>query len=142
MNAAEGCDSCTQNTFGGVGGNPHGPEEAAGEWRDAGVEVVDLRREVGEVKLTLKDIQSDKAEGVVMDLAVYTDIFALHEAHVGIEEQAIGPGALDLGRADEAIEVGDCRGFLAAWIEDVERRSRGDSLGYGLRRDERPIGKG
>lgn len=75
---------------------------------------MDLRREGIEVKLTYKDIQSDKAECVVMDLPIYANIRALHEPHVRIEEQTIRSRALDLGGGDEAIKVGDGRWFLTA----------------------------
>ena len=65
-----------------------------------------LRREVVKVKLTFIDVESDKAEGTLVDAAIHADIGALHEAHVNIEEQTARSGALDLGSANEAIEVG------------------------------------
>src|SRR6478672_12559562 len=58
----------------GVRRDVNGPEQAIGEWEDPGVEVVNLRREGVEVKLTYKDIQSDKAECVVMDLPIHANI--------------------------------------------------------------------
>src|SRR2546421_6185701 len=103
MRDAERCRSFAQMNPDGVGRDPHCPKQAVGERGDTRVEVVDLRGELGEVKLTFEDIQSDKAEGTVMDLPVYSNVFALHEAHVSIEEQAVRPSALDLGGANEAI---------------------------------------
>ena len=50
-----------------------------------------------------------------MDGPVLTDIHALHETHVGVEQKSLGrfigigrgAGSLHVGNADEAIEVGD-----------------------------------
>lgn len=104
---AHRCRSRSQVDLHGAGWDAHGPEQAIGIGEDTGVEVVDLGCEIREVKLTFKDIQSDEAEGIVVDFAIYPNICALHEAHVYIEEQAARPGTLNLGRADEAVEVGD-----------------------------------
>lgn len=98
----------------GVRRDAHGPEQAIGEWEDPGVEVVDLRREGVEVKLTYKDIQSDKAERVVVDLPIDANIRTLHEPHVRIEEQTARSRTLDFGSGDEAVKVGDGRRFLTA----------------------------
>ena len=98
----------------GVRRDAHSPEQAIGVGEDPGVEIVDLRREGIEVKLTYKDIQSDKAEGVVMDLPIDANVRALHEPHVRVEEQTVGSCALDFGGGDEAIEVGDGRRLLTA----------------------------
>ncbi len=106
--------SLAQMDFNGVRWDAHGPKQAIGVREDPGVEIVDLRREGIEVKLTYKDIQSDKAEGVVMHLPIDADIRALHEPHVRIEEQTIGSGTLDFGGGDEAVEVVDRRRFLTA----------------------------
>lgn len=106
--------SLAQMDFNGIRRDAYGPEQAIGVGEDPGVEVVDLRREGIEVKLTYIDIQSDKAEGVVMDLAIYANIRALHEPHVCVEEQTAGSCSLDLGGGDEAVEVGDGRRLLAA----------------------------
>lgn len=98
----------------GIRRDVDGPEQAIGEWEDPGVEVVDLRREGIEVKLTYKDIQSDKAERVVVDLPIHANVCTLHEPHVGIEEQPTRSCTLDFGGGDEAVKVGDGRWFLAA----------------------------
>src|SRR5579859_4178069 len=90
-------------------GDAECPEQAAGIWHDARVEVMDLRREGVEVKLTSVEIQSDKAEGALVYSAVYADIDALHKAHVDIEQQTSGSCALNLGGADEPVEIGDAR---------------------------------
>ena len=98
----------------GIRRDAYSPEQAIGVREDPEVEIVNLRREGIEVKLTYKDIQSDKAERVVMDLAIYANIRALHEPHVRIEEQTAGSRALDLGGGDETVEVGDSRRLLTA----------------------------
>ena len=112
--ALEGRGSLAQMDFNGVRRDAHSPEQAIGVGEDPGVEIVDLRREGIEVKLTYKDIQSDKAEGVVMDLAIYANIRALHEPHVRIEEQTTRSRTLDFGGGDEAVEVVDRRRFLTS----------------------------
>lgn len=99
-----------------------GPEYAIGKGEDPRVEVVNLGREVGEVKLTSIDIQSDKAERIMVDSAIHPDIGALHEAHVDIEEQAVRAGSLELCSADESVEIGDGGGLLPARIEHMEGR--------------------
>jgi hypothetical protein len=71
--------------------------------------IAELGREVREVKLTCEDIQSGETEGIVVDVAIHPHICALHETHVYGEEHAARPSILNLGRADEAVEVGDCR---------------------------------
>ena len=114
----------------GVRRDVNGPEQAIGEWEDPGVEVVNLRREGVEVKLTYKDIQSDKAECVVMDLPIHANIRPLHEPHVRIEEQPTRSRTLDFGGGDEAVKVGDGRRFLAARREDVKWGSGENRLRY------------
>lgn len=114
----------------GVRRDAHGPEQAIRVREDPGVEIVDLRREGIEVKLTYKDIQSDKAECVVMDLAIDANIRALHEPHVRVEEQTAGSCTLDFGGGDETVEVGDGRRLFAVRWEDVKWGSREDRLGY------------
>jgi len=99
--------SFAQMDSNGVRWDAHGPEQAIGEWEDPGVEVVDLRGEGIEVKLTYKDVQSDKAERVVMDLPIDANVRALHEPHVRVEEQTTRPCALDFGGGDETVEVGN-----------------------------------
>jgi hypothetical protein len=69
----------------GVRRDPQCPKQTGGIREDAGVEVMDLCREVGEVKLTLVDIQSDKSECIPLDLTIHPDICSLHEAHVDVE---------------------------------------------------------
>jgi hypothetical protein len=98
----------------GIRRDAHSPEQAIGVREDPGVEIVDLRREGIEVKLTYKDIQSDKAEGVVMDLPIDANIRALHEPHVRVEKQTARSCTLDFGGGDETVEVGDGRRLLAA----------------------------
>ena len=112
--ALEGRGSLAQMDFNGVRRDAHSPEQAIGVGEDPGVEIVDLRREGIEVKLTYKDVQSDKAERVVMDLPIDANVRALHEPHVRVEEQTTRSCALDFGGGDEAIEVGDGRRLLTA----------------------------
>lgn len=110
-------------------GDAYCPEQAAGKWGDTRIEVVKLRCEVGEVKLTSVQIQSDKAEGALVYSAVYANIDALHEAHVDIEQQTSGSSALNLGGADEPVEIGDARRLLAGWRQYVELRAWNQHLG-------------
>lgn len=62
-----------------------GPEEAAREGVNAGVEVVNLFS----TNCGLKHIQSDKPERAVLDAAIHCDVRALHESHVRVEDQVI-----------------------------------------------------
>jgi hypothetical protein len=100
-------------------GDTHGPEQPGGVGVDAKVEVVFLGREVREVILTSVEVQSDKAKGAVVVLPIHTDVLTVHEAHVGVEEEAAGPwpGAgprpLYVGHADEAVEIGDSGRLLS-----------------------------
>lgn len=119
---AQGCCACVQIDVDGVGRDPHGPEQPGGIGVDAGVEVVNLCREVGKVKLTFVEIQSDKTKGAVVDATVHADIRALHEPHIHIEQQVVCPVTLDLGGAYEAVEVINRRRLFTAGRKDVERR--------------------
>jgi hypothetical protein len=69
----------------GVVRNARYPEEPA--FRNSRVVVVALM--VG-VNLTFIKVQSDEAERTVVALAVFADVNALHEAHVGLEEKLRG----------------------------------------------------
>lgn len=53
---AHRCRSRSQVDLHGAGWDAHGPKQAIGIGEDTGVEVVDLGREIREVKLTFKDI--------------------------------------------------------------------------------------
>ena len=94
-------------------GDSHRPEQPVGVGVDAEIEVVFLRREVGEVKLTSVEVQSDKAKGALVVLSIHTDILTAHEAHISVEEEGAGPRpgpcprSLHLGHADEAVEICD-----------------------------------
>src|SRR5262245_64503262 len=83
--------------------------------RDPGIEVVYLSGEGSEVELTSIHIESDEAERSVVHALVLTDVHALHEAHVGVEQQRLGAAvrirsrtrALYLRDPNEAVEVTD-----------------------------------
>jgi hypothetical protein len=71
-----------------------------------------------EVNLTVVQVESDEAKGAVLPATVCADVFALHEAHVGLEEQVhflagvrvpADAGAEDPHIADVAVEIGDLR---------------------------------
>ena len=84
---------------------------------DSGVEVVDLRREVYEVILTSVEVKSHESEGAFVNRSVSTYVHAVHEAHVGVEEQRFS-GAIGIGRSTGALDVGHA--YIA--IEIVDRR--------------------
>src|SRR5260370_15449393 len=93
------------------------PEQSARIGVDSGVEVVDLRREVYEVILTSVEVESHESEGAFVNRSVGTYVHTVHEAHISVKEQrfsgSIGigclTGALDVGHAYKAIEIGDRR---------------------------------
>lgn len=86
---AQGCCACAQIDMDGVGGDPHGPEQASGIGVDARIEVVNLCREVGKVKLTFEEVQSDEAEDALVNVTIHADIRALHEPHIRVEQQVV-----------------------------------------------------
>lgn len=122
----------------GVWGDRYGPEQPVGVGEDARVEIVDLRREVLKVELTFVDVQSDKAECALVNQPIDADIDALHEAHIHVEEQparAIArSSSLDLGGADEAVEVVNGRRLFAIRRKHMERRSGEKGFWNGLGR--------
>ena len=60
------------------------PKQAIGVRVDSRVEVVNLSRKIGEVKLTSIEVKSDEPERPFVHLSIFADVFALHETHVGI----------------------------------------------------------
>src|SRR5207248_1361492 len=106
----------------------HGPEHVLGG--EARVEVMGLSREVDKVKLTLKGVHSDLGKGAVVESSIHSSVDPLHEAEVRIEEErrcgtrrgvCRRPGALDLGDADEAVEIGDLVRLVAERWRSVGR---------------------
>jgi len=91
------------------------PEQAARIGSDAWVKVVNLGGEVFEVEPTSVEIQSNESERSPVDSAILADVDALHEAHIGIEEQRLdtavgmpgGPLSPYVCDADKAFEIGD-----------------------------------
>ena len=91
---------------------------------------MDLVREVRS-RRPREEIQSDESEGAVPAVAPLVDEGALHEAHVGVEDQRRRLAGRqvpsrsrtpNVGQPDQALEVGDGRGFVAgAREEQVER---------------------
>ena len=77
----------------------------------AGVEIMNLGREVSKVKLTLKDVESDLRESSSVQVAVHSQVDSLHEAHVRAPQKAVAvvvrACACDLGVTDEPVEIGD-----------------------------------
>src|ERR1700687_1920257 len=94
-----------------------GPEQAIR--RDASVKVMSLITEIHKVgsRRPLIKIDSYKYERSVVVLPVFTDVLAVHEAHVRIEHAGrrrrwpAGPGPLDRRDSDGPIEVGNGRRF-------------------------------
>jgi hypothetical protein len=64
---------------------------------DPGVEVMHLGGEVCEVKLTSVEVKSNESERPVVHGAIPADVDALHEAHVGVEEECLGAAVGMLG---------------------------------------------
>jgi hypothetical protein len=112
---------------------------------------------VVEVKLTVVKVQSDEAEGVLMDSPVLTHVLPGHEATVGLDEKLLrlaGVGVNPESRAPDpanthmAVEIGDRGRFVGAdggEMVDKERFVPDDDglpTGNGPRRDvvagERP----
>jgi len=71
-----------------------------------------------EVNLTFIEVHSDEGKRAVMPPAVFADVDALHEAHVGLEEHVrrftcvgvdAGPRSEDTAIAAVAVEIGDLR---------------------------------
>jgi hypothetical protein len=91
------------------------PEQATRIGMDPWVEVVNLGGEVCEVKLTSVEVQSDETERPPVNGAILADIDALHEAHIGVEQERLyaairipgGPGSPYVRDADKALEIGD-----------------------------------
>ncbi len=91
------------------------PEQATRIGMDPRVEVVNLGGEVCEVKLTSVEVQSDETERPPVNGAILADIDALHETHIGVEQQRLyaairmpgGPSSPHVCDADKALEIGD-----------------------------------
>ena len=103
------------------------PEQAVWERVDAWIDVVDLVRERIFVGDPDEDIDSNKAQGTLMDAAIRPHEVAVHEAHIGVKRQAarvVGPDGRsdDVGDGDHATKVGNQRrlGFQS-WQLNVER---------------------
>jgi hypothetical protein len=101
---------------------------------------MDLSRAVDKVELTLKDVESDEADGALVELAVHPLVHALHEAYVRIPEERIAgpiaPGTLIAGDADETVEVGDLGRLVAgSWAGRSQWSVRGAGK---IMVDERP----
>src|SRR5438309_3679007 len=96
------------------------------------VEVEDLGRETVEVVPTSIEVQSNEAEGSLMDRSILTHVNAAHEPHVGVEQKGFcrsvgvrrGPGALDVGDSHKTVEVIDRRGIDSRPKDgEMERRA-------------------
>ena len=91
------------------------PEQAARVGMDPGVEVMHLGGEVFEVELTSVQVKSNEPERRLVNGAVQADVGALHEPHVGVEQERLdaavgipgGSGSPHVGDADKALEIGD-----------------------------------
>ncbi len=79
------------------------------------IEVVDLIAEIGGRRPHV-EVDSNKGEVALMVPSIPPDVFARHEAHIGIEDQwcvrrrceAFGsPTAKNVGGAQDAVEIGD-----------------------------------
>src|SRR5262249_25855984 len=107
--------------------NGQGPKGAAvaGHGRaEAGVEIMNLGRVFGKVKLSLIDVESDEGEGAVVNVSIHPLVDAPDEAHVGVPEEEVAvvvrARALDMSNSDEAVEIADGAGVAA----DLVRRRR------------------
>src|SRR5438105_6756813 len=87
---------------------------------------MDLVREVRS-RRPREEIQSDESKGAVSAMPVVVDEGAPHEAHVGVEDQRRRLAGRqvpsrtrtpDVGEPDQALEVGDGRGFVAGAREE------------------------
>jgi hypothetical protein len=65
------------------------PEQALRVGVDPRVEVMNLGGEIREVELTSVQVKSNKPERRLVNFAVQADIGALHEPHVGVEQQRL-----------------------------------------------------
>ena len=91
------------------------PEQAARVGMDPRVEVVNLGGEIREVELTSVQVKSNEPERRLVNGAVQADIGALHEPHVGVEQERLdaavripgGSGSLHVCDPDKALEIGD-----------------------------------
>jgi hypothetical protein len=91
------------------------PEQAARVGMDPGVEVVNLGGEVFEVEPTSVEVQSNESERSPMDGAILADVDALHEAHIGVEEERLdaaigircGAFSPHVRDTDKTFEIGD-----------------------------------
>ena len=91
------------------------PEQAARVGMDPRVEVMNLGGEVCEVELTSVQVKSNEPERRLVNGAVQANVGALHEPHVGVEQERLdaavgipgGPGSPHVGDADKALEIGD-----------------------------------
>ena len=91
------------------------PEQAARVGMDPGVEVMNLGGEVREVEPTSVQVKSNEPERRLVDGAVQADVGALHEPHVGVEQERLdaavgiprGSGSPYVGDADKALEISD-----------------------------------
>ena len=91
------------------------PEQAVGVGIDPRVEVMNLGGEVREVELTSVQVKSNEPERRMVNGAVQADVGALHEPHVGVEQERLdaavgipgGPGSLHVCDPDKALEIGD-----------------------------------
>jgi hypothetical protein len=61
------------------------PEQTVRVGVDSKVEVVNLGRKIGEVKLTSIEVKSDEPKGPLVHLPIFAHVFALHETHVSVE---------------------------------------------------------
>jgi hypothetical protein len=86
---------------------------------NTGVKVMDLGSEIYEVILTSIEVKSDQRKGTPVDGSIDPHIYAVHEAHVGVEEERLlrtvgicpGSGSLNVGHGHVAVEVTDRRGI-------------------------------
>jgi len=91
------------------------PEQAVRVGMDPGVEVMNLGGELYEVELTSIQVKSNEPERRLVNGAVQADVGALHEPHVGVEEERLdaavgipgGPASPYVGHADKALEISD-----------------------------------
>src|SRR5262249_48535010 len=106
------------------------PEDPIRVRVDARVKVRNLSREIFEVILTSVKIQSDEPKSTVVDFAILSYIYALHEPHVSIEQQCLRravrisgcAGTLHLRDTNEPIKVIDhCRHDARTENRDVEQ---------------------
>ena len=68
------------------------------------------------------NVKSDKHKATVMMCAIFPDVLALHEPHVGAKRQSLSEAGsraptANLGVADETVKVGDL-----GWIADRAQR--------------------